>query len=279
MTVDVAGAAIFCSRFEATGVTARDPVLLVHGGSANSAWWGDVVDLLVPTGPVGVMDLSGHGRSSWRGAYDVDTWVAEIAAVAAALFPGGCALAGHSLGGSLVNAAIDRVSPSAAILIDALGRPPSGHGQATAAPQRIYASRADAEAAVVARKPTWSAHAARRIARASVERIDVGWRMRRDPQVAGVGAPDSMPELGFAPVTLIVGGASSFRENIDNALSALANEDAARVSVERVDRAGHDVMIDAPRRVATIIDATVRRARTTRESSSTAPRDTFDGRP
>jgi pimeloyl-ACP methyl ester carboxylesterase len=41
-----------------------DPVLLLHGGLANSNYWGELVRALAPTYRVIVMDSRGHGRST-----------------------------------------------------------------------------------------------------------------------------------------------------------------------------------------------------------------------
>ncbi len=40
-------------------------VLLLHGGSADSTWWGDLIPALAECSTVIVMDSRGHGRSSF----------------------------------------------------------------------------------------------------------------------------------------------------------------------------------------------------------------------
>jgi len=41
------------------------PVVLLHGGSADSSWWGDLVPALAERHTVITMDSRGHGRSSF----------------------------------------------------------------------------------------------------------------------------------------------------------------------------------------------------------------------
>src|SRR6476469_2880526 len=41
------------------------PVVLLHGGGADSSWWGDLVPALAERHTVFTMDSRGHGRSSF----------------------------------------------------------------------------------------------------------------------------------------------------------------------------------------------------------------------
>src|SRR5262249_55070427 len=44
-----------------------EPVMLLHGGLANSAYWGNQIPFLAAHHKVIVMDSRGHGRSSFDG--------------------------------------------------------------------------------------------------------------------------------------------------------------------------------------------------------------------
>jgi pimeloyl-ACP methyl ester carboxylesterase len=50
--------------FATFGPQHKDPVILLHGGLANSNYWGDLVPALAGTHQVVVIDSRGHGRSS-----------------------------------------------------------------------------------------------------------------------------------------------------------------------------------------------------------------------
>lgn len=78
-----------------------DPaVILLHGGGQTRHAWGGAVTRLASSGWYAVsLDLRGHGGSAWSpdGAYDIDTFAADVVAVAGQ-FPTPV-LVGASLGG------------------------------------------------------------------------------------------------------------------------------------------------------------------------------------
>ena len=99
-----------------------DPgVLLVHGGAAHSGWWDHVAPLL-DTHRVVAVDLSGHGDSDWREAYDVDQWAREVVAVAAAEGLRRPVVVGHSMGG-WVATAVGADSPGAVAAVAVVDSP------------------------------------------------------------------------------------------------------------------------------------------------------------
>jgi pimeloyl-ACP methyl ester carboxylesterase len=61
VTIAGAGAAIWCAEY---GTTHKTAVVLLHGGNANSAYWGKLIPELARTYRVIVLDSRGQGRSS-----------------------------------------------------------------------------------------------------------------------------------------------------------------------------------------------------------------------
>ena len=64
---------------------ARKPgVILIHGGAAHAHWWAFIAPQLARNHHVVALDLSGHGDSGKRSAYERETWADEVMAVAKA---------------------------------------------------------------------------------------------------------------------------------------------------------------------------------------------------
>jgi pimeloyl-ACP methyl ester carboxylesterase len=87
-------------HLRAWGAMDQPPLLFVHGGGAHSGWWDHIAPFFSRTHRVIAPDLSGHGDSDTRDAYDLRTWaheVMEASAVAGAL--GRPTIVGHSMGG------------------------------------------------------------------------------------------------------------------------------------------------------------------------------------
>lgn len=89
----------------------QPPVVLVHGGGAHSGWWDHIAPFFSRTHRVIAPDLSGHGDSGERAAYDLQIWANEVMAAAAAAGPGGRpTIVGHSMGGWVVSTAATNYS-------------------------------------------------------------------------------------------------------------------------------------------------------------------------
>lgn len=87
-------------HLRAWGDVDRPPLVLVHGGGAHSGWWDHIAPFFSRTHRVIALDLSGHGDSGYRQAYDLDLWAREVLAVpAVAGASGRPTIVGHSLGG------------------------------------------------------------------------------------------------------------------------------------------------------------------------------------
>ena len=94
---------------------AGEPVLLLHGGLANSDYWGHVIPALARRFGVRVMDTRGHGRSSLgSGTLSYSVFASDVLAVLDRLGIGRTAVVGWSDGGitglALALARPDRVS-------------------------------------------------------------------------------------------------------------------------------------------------------------------------
>ncbi|WDZ78398.1 alpha/beta hydrolase [Ensifer adhaerens] len=58
-----------------------DPVILLHGGLANSSYWGRQVPELAKFCQVIVLDSRGHGRSTWDNLVGYDLMVSDVVGV------------------------------------------------------------------------------------------------------------------------------------------------------------------------------------------------------
>jgi pimeloyl-ACP methyl ester carboxylesterase len=95
--VEVAGARI---HYLAWGERGRPGLLFVHGGGAHAHWWTHLAATFADDFRVAALDLSGHGDSEHRDAYDIEVWSAEVVGVADdAGFAGNPVVVGHSMGG------------------------------------------------------------------------------------------------------------------------------------------------------------------------------------
>src|SRR5215207_5763989 len=93
--VEVAGTRI---HYRAWGDPALPGLVLVHGGAAHSGWWDHIAPQL-RSHRVVALDLSGHGDSGRRSAYDMTLWAEEVVAVAADAGLHSPVVLGHSMGG------------------------------------------------------------------------------------------------------------------------------------------------------------------------------------
>jgi pimeloyl-ACP methyl ester carboxylesterase len=99
-TIRIAGAGVELAA-DAYGPEDGRPVLLFHGGGQTRHAWGGTAQLLGDRGwRAMTVDLRGHGDSDWSpdGNYDLDTFAADVRAVAGAQ-PRLPAIIGASLGG------------------------------------------------------------------------------------------------------------------------------------------------------------------------------------
>lgn len=83
------------------GETTNPPLVLLHGGAAHAHWWDHLAPIFAHSHRVIALDLRGHGDSAWAipPAYEIDDYVADVAALIDTLELSPVTLLGHSLGG------------------------------------------------------------------------------------------------------------------------------------------------------------------------------------
>jgi pimeloyl-ACP methyl ester carboxylesterase len=87
-------------HLRAWGARDQPAVVLVHGGGAHSGWWDHIAPFFSRTHRVIALDLSGHGDSGTRIAYDLQAWANEVMEVSTAAGAAGRpTIVGHSMGG------------------------------------------------------------------------------------------------------------------------------------------------------------------------------------
>jgi pimeloyl-ACP methyl ester carboxylesterase len=194
------------------GASPRGPdVLLVHGGAEQRSWWDHLVPLLRGGGRIVAFDFTGHGDSSGRETYALETWADEVGSVASHLLRPRPALVGHSMGG-LVASLASQVAPRAYAGVMALDSPTQrttdGHAvrreKIAARPVRTHRTLEDALATfkTYPQVPTAPAALMDHISRAAFEPAQGGWRRKFDPLVYNrPQAPDDFVRAAPVPTT------------------------------------------------------------------------------
>jgi len=177
--------------------------VLVHGGAAHSGWWDHIAPFLSSTHRVIAPDLSGHGDSDRRDAYDLDTWAQELLAVAAAAGSSGRPkIVGHSLGGWVTATAAMNYGQQidSILVIDSplRERAPEEARLRDHKPRTTgYRSRDEINARfrVVPAQEVMLPYIARHIAHESVCKTSAGWTWKFDPAIfAGRLDPETPTE-------------------------------------------------------------------------------------
>jgi pimeloyl-ACP methyl ester carboxylesterase len=248
-------------HWTARGPLGAEAVVLVHGGAANQYWWDAVIPKLRTDRRIVAMDLTGHGASGVRGAYDAETWASEIRAVVEVAACGRAAVVGHSMGGrvAIVAAASFREHVEGLILVDVPIELPPGepvrYGMSNR--RRIYDTREAAVGAfrVVPPQPVRRPEVLRYVAEHSVAQApDGGWLYVGDPlvvmgRVSNETILSHIPELS-CPVAVIRGAQSVY----DNELCAELVVGSSQASVTVLSGAGHHVMLDDPEALGDAIE-------------------------
>ncbi len=243
--------------------SAGEPVRLVHGLGSNAATWrGFAAELDARFRPLAI-DLRGHGDSSWRPDYGLESFVSDLEVVRDWIGrPFG--LIGHSLGGEIAlhfaarNPAITR----SLVLVDVGGPLPS------AGAQRIRADLAAAAGEYASPELYFrelrESHALaqegglRELAENGVRRTPGGrYALKLDPALRGrpgtirraaeqTGLPGFWEALAQVQCpTLVLRGQVSAVLHADVARRMAATLPAGRL--QQIPRAGHAVMLDNPR--------------------------------
>lgn len=253
----------------------RDPTLvLVHGGAAHARWWTAVAPSLARTHRVVAVDLSGHGDSGWREAYDGEQWAEEILAAAA---DGGGAgrplVVGHSMGGfiTIVLAARHGSSLAGAVLLDTPLRRPDPESEEGRGGRMFRAPKTypDLDTAVqhfqlVPPQPCENTWLLDHIAQHSLRRTADGWTWKFDPRVfTGRTGPTDPSQFGDRLARAgcrmaIVNGEDSAIVDADvraHMAELLAGAPAAEAGVPVLDVpfAYHHLLLDQPLALVTAL--------------------------
>ncbi|HEX2073102.1 MAG TPA: alpha/beta hydrolase [Geodermatophilus sp.] len=190
--VEVEGARI---HYRVWGDPGRPGLVLVHGGAAHSGWWDHVAPQLASHRVVAV-DLSGHGDSDRRDAYDLPVWGREVVAAARAEGLDRPVVIGHSMGGwvALTTGVEHGDDVRAVAVIDSpLDRQPPEEERLRerTASRRVHPS----VAAALTRFRTLPAqdvllpYVREHVARGSLRPVEGGWEWKFDPAFLGFRPP------------------------------------------------------------------------------------------
>ncbi|WP_336026928.1 alpha/beta fold hydrolase [Geodermatophilus sp. FMUSA9-8] len=237
-------------RYRVWGEAGRPGLVLVHGGAAHSGWWDHVAPQL-HSHRVVALDLSGHGDSGRRAAYDMGTWAREVVAVADAERLSRPVVLGHSMGGwvSLVVGVEhpDAVAGVAVIDSPLVRRPPEEEQlRDRRRPHRTYPTVEEAVGRfrTVPAQDVLLPYVREHVAADSLRRDGDGWTWKFDPQLWG--SPPLLTEL----LPRLTVPAALFRCEKGLVDPRMAAEMAALVPgglpVVDLPDAGHHPMLDRP---------------------------------
>jgi pimeloyl-ACP methyl ester carboxylesterase len=205
--VPVEGATV---HYRVWGPVGAPGVVLVHGGAAHSGWWDHIAPQLTGHRVVAV-DLSGHGDSDRREAYDGHLWAQEVVAAARAERLHRPIVVGHSMGGWVaVTVGVDlpdEVGGVAVIDSPLNDQPPDEERlREHRRPHRVYPT---VEAAVgrfrtLPPQDVLLPYVREHVARDSLRPVEGGWSWKFDPGFFGgrLRLRDLLPDLGCPGVLL-----------------------------------------------------------------------------
>jgi pimeloyl-ACP methyl ester carboxylesterase len=231
-----------------------DGLVLIHGGAAHARWWDHIAPLLAADSRVVALDLTGHGDSDRRGAYDLSLWAREVLAAAdAGGISGSPVIVGHSMGGwvALTTGAEHATAVAGVIAIDSPVRtltPEESAARHSLAfgPLRHYPSFDEAlrRFRVVPDDPWTQPYIEAYIARHSIVRRAAGWTWKFDPRI--FDRPRPTPELLTSircRVALFRAERGLVTSDIGEQMYDLLGRAAPVISLPL---AGHHAMLDEP---------------------------------
>jgi pimeloyl-ACP methyl ester carboxylesterase len=254
--VEVEGASI---HYLAWGERGRRGLVFVHGGGAHAHWWTHIAATFAPHFRMLALDLSGHGDSDHRDAYQLEQWTREVMAVASAGgIDGHPVVVGHSMGGfvTIATAALHEEDLTGVIVCDspvasedpeiasfrlreAFGRP------------RTYESIEDGlqRFRTVPGQPNYLDYVMDHVARHSLKPVEGGWQWKFDRRVfEQFGGQIRSSALPYLPrVRCRFALLRSENGLVTEDISASMYEQLGRVApVIEIPEAGHHAMLDQP---------------------------------
>lgn len=243
------------------GEERRQPLLLLHGGSAHAHWW----DFFVPPFTRGyrvlALDLRGHGDSQWAEPplYDLTAHAEDVRGFIEALNLTNLVLVGHSFGGLVAMACAPTVQQHlASLIVIDVGARISQRGSRHVAvlrflPQPVYRSPSEAIRRFRLLPVT---NGVRRevldhMARHGIRRRDDGkWTLKFDRRtLEGIGPCDLMPVLRTLRLPLLIVRGSESTYFSARAFAELVTAVPHARAVE-IPGAHHHVMLDEPEALA-----------------------------
>ena len=245
--VEVEGARV---HYRVWGDRALPGLVLVHGGAAHSGWWDHIAPQL-HSHRVVALDLTGHGDSGRRDAYDMKLWAREVVAVAEAEELDRPVVLGHSLGG-WVALTVGVESPDAvaavAVIDSPIDRQPPEDERLRdrKRPHRSYPTAGEAMARfrTIPTQDVLLPYVLEHIARGSLRHDSDGWRWKFDPNFWGTRPLllQLLPQL-TGPVALFRCEKGLVTQEMATEMAALVD---GHLPVVDLPDAGHHPMLDRP---------------------------------
>lgn len=230
------------------------PLVLIHGGSAHAHWWDHIARELAHDYRVIALDSRGHGESGWASppAYEIEDYVADIAAVVEALQLAPFVLIGHSLGGFIALTYATRFAASLKALIVVDMGPRLPYSRRTRLLSRIPAPIYRDEDDLLRRfrlmpEETWSDPTLlQHIARHSVRALDDGRLTLKIDRATFIRGPcDVSAQLSrITCPTLLVRGAAS--QTLSRTTAQEMAAACPNLRFVEISGAGHHVFLDQP---------------------------------
>jgi pimeloyl-ACP methyl ester carboxylesterase len=252
-------------RYRSWGSPRQAQIVLVHGGAANGAWWDHIAPSLLRFGQVHAIDLSGQGQSDWASEYTLEGWAREVTALTNQVGQRGepTFLIGHSRGGfvALLANAETTASVGGLVLIESafdVDPPAQPARQASRSQRGALPTREEMVARFRPHPRDVPAldYLLKHIAEQSVVESSGRWQWQFDRGFLGRVKAMRTEEIRSTSVNVlqIRGSHGLLSATTAEAARAALRTDSQIVVVEG---AGHHIMLQKPRELATLLCETI----------------------